>query len=440
MNKKILKLAFVLAWAFAVPAFAFSISSLWQHPVPAADPVGVAPAAETPEQIAADKAKADKEAADKKAKDIQDKLDKALKQKAALEANLGQIQQGVAVKQKVIASTKAVISDTAQTIARKEAEIQAANDRIALQQEILKNILQQIYVAKTQPAIGIVLAGTEFSQVFGNIDNLSTLEDKIISVSNDVADSKQQVASERDDLAVLKQSKEQMLGATVVQQQNLLADQADTQENIDSKAETISKLQQQLSELQGSLNQLTGGSYSIDQIWSAVKTASNKTGVPKGFLMGILGTETHFGSNIGTGTYKTDMNPTQRSTFESICKSLNLNPSKMPVSRRICYNNNAKDGCGGWGGAMGAEQFIPSTWMGYADRGASITGHSIANPWNLDDGITAMAIKLKNTSGVTSGSRAALKTATCSYLGTCSASYISSVMYWVDNYQNVLSD
>jgi len=429
MNKKILKLAFVLAWMFAVPAFVFSVNSLWQHSANA----------QTVDQATLDE-QAKQEADAKKAKELQDKLDKALKQKAALEANLGQIQAGVAVKQKVIASTKAVISDTAATIARKQDEMQAASDRLTLQQELLKNILQQIYVAKTEPAVGIVLAGTEFSQVFGNIDNLSTLEDKLVSVSNDISDSKNQVAAEADQLAVLQQSKEQVLGTTVAQQQNLLADQADTQQSIDDKNSAIAKLQRQLVELQGGLNQMTGGSYSIDDIWSAVKRASKNTGVPKGFLMGILGTETHFGSNIGTGNYKTAMNPNQRRPFESICKSLSLNPSKMPVSRRICYNKKAKDGCGGWGGAMGAEQFIPSTWMGYADRVASITGHSIASPWNLDDGITAMAIKLKNTSGVTSGSRAALKTATCSYLGTCSASYINSVMYWVDNYKDVLND
>jgi len=437
MNKKILKLAFVLAWAFAIPAFVFSVNSLWQHSAHAASttPATLSPADLLLQQQ--QQAEADKKA--KEAKALKDKLDQALKQQAALEQNLGQIQQNVAVKQNVITSTKAVISDTAETIARKQAEMQAASDRLDLQQQLLKNILQQLYVAQTEPAVGIVLAGTEFSQVFGNVDNLETLEDKLISVSNDIADSKNQVASEADQLAVLQQSKEQVLGATVAQQQNLLADQADTQQSIDDKAATIAKLQQQLTELQGGLNQMTGGSYSIDDIWSAVKKASSNTGVPKGFLMGILGTETHFGSNIGTGTYKTDMSPDQRPTFESLCKSLGLNPSKMPVSRRICYNTKAKDGCGGWGGAMGAEQFIPSTWMGYTSRVSSITGNSPASPWNLDDGITAMAIKLKQTPGVTSGSTSALKSATCSYLGTCSASYMSSVMYWVNNYQDVLN-
>jgi membrane-bound lytic murein transglycosylase B len=48
----------------------------------------------------------------------------------------------------------------------------------------------------------------------------------------------------------------------------------------------------------------------------------------------------------------------------------------------------------GWGGAMGPAQFIPSTWMGYKDKIAAITGKS-ANPWDIRDAFLATAIKTK---------------------------------------------
>ena len=39
-------------------------------------------------------------------------------------------------------------------------------------------------------------------------------------------------------------------------------------------------------------------------------------------------------------------------------------------------------------------QFIPSTWVMYEKRIASLTGHSIPNPWDPFDAFTASAILL----------------------------------------------
>jgi peptidoglycan hydrolase CwlO-like protein len=414
MKNKTKKSLLIIGWLVAVPAFMFSQFSFWGISTP---PIAQA----------------------KTAAQIQAALDKAIQQRAELEQNLGQIQTAVVTTQKKINQSKAVIQDTAQAITQKEQEVEDLNSKIELQKQLLTSFMQQVYYSQQQTPMDIVLSEGNFLDIFGNADHLETMSDKIRQVVSDINDTQDQVEADKEGLAQTKTQTEQIVAQTANVQQGLLSDQADTQQSIDDKNATIAKLQQELVQLQGDVGQMTGKSYSIDEIWSAVKKASKNTGVPKGFLMGILGTETHFGSNIGTGTYKTDMNPAQRSTFVSLCKSLGYDPSKMPVSRRICYNTKAADHCGGWGGAMGVEQFIPTTWMAYSDRVSNKTGNSPSDPWNLDDGITAMAIKLSNTPGVTSGSRSALKTATCSYLGTCSASYINSVMYWVDNYQDVLN-
>ena len=56
---------------------------------------------------------------------------------------------------------------------------------------------------------------------------------------------------------------------------------------------------------------------------------------------------------------------------------------------------------------MGAAQFMSDTWgdpyckknkntCGYADSIASATGHYFPDPWDLTDGVVAMALKLEN--------------------------------------------
>ncbi|MEK7603927.1 MAG: lytic murein transglycosylase, partial [Patescibacteria group bacterium] len=62
--------------------------------------------------------------------------------------------------------------------------------------------------------------------------------------------------------------------------------------------------------------------------------------------------------------------------------------------------------CGSsWGGAMGPAQFIPSTWVGYIDEVAKLTGHSLPNPWNVEDAFIAAAVKLSKD-GASSQNRA----------------------------------
>ena len=69
--------------------------------------------------------------------------------------------------------------------------------------------------------------------------------------------------------------------------------------------------------------------------------------------------------------------------FLKITEELGRDPFQTPVS------------CGSsWGGAMGPAQFIPSTWMGYRETVTRLTGHSPANPWNIEDAFVAAASKL----------------------------------------------
>jgi len=91
---------------------------------------------------------------------------------------------------------------------------------------------------------------------------------------------------------------------------------------------------------------------------------------------------------------------------------------------------------------MGVAQFMPDTWKSYESSIASVTGHNPPDPWNLTDGVTAMALKLAKVSGVTSHEKSAEKDAAKLYLsGTTSSKYDwygERVLYWADNYEKLL--
>ena len=436
MEKKTKKIAFVLAWVFVVPAFVMSQVSFWGG------------------NVKADTATVDQSAVQdtqNNISDLQKKLEKAQAAKEKLQQNLGQIQKSVSIVKLDINKTKSVIQDTVANISRKETEVANMNDQITLQKELLKSFMQQVYYNQNQPILNVVLASQNFADVFSNTDHLLTLGDKIKDLSGQIAQNVSQLESDKSQLADLKQQHEQVLATKVDQQQTLVADQVDTQQSIQDKQQTIDKLNKELSQLQGDLNTLLGKSYSAKNIMDAVAYASDKTNVPRGFLIGVLKMETNLGANVGGCTYGQVESGAEssykagklgktawatflkrRDTFKGITKELGLDYQKQKVS---C---NPK-GYTGTGGAMGVAQFMPDTWNAYKSQVASITGNNPPSPWDLGDGVMAMALKLGRTPGVTAGKKTAFKTAACSYLGTCYAPYINGILYWADNYKDLLN-
>jgi len=382
MKKTAKKIAFILVWALVVPVFLASQISFWKTAT-------VAAADATTSTLTPEKQQAIQDATDA-AKKVQSELDKAQKAKAKLEASLGQIKQSVGITQKKISTTKAVITDTVTNISRKEQEINNLNDQIALQQEMLKNFIQQAYYIQNKPILSVVLSAGNFSDLLSGAEHLSTLDEKIVGIIADINSKKVQVDQDKVQLAEAKQQHEKVLSATVVQQQGLLADQSQVQSDIQDKAKTIAQLQGELDKLQSQYSAALGKSISTNDIVAAAKFAAGATNINKSFLLGVLVQESNKGQNVGGCNYKTSRMPAaQLTAFKTITKELGYDYTKQKVS---CPSNAYK----GTGGAMGVPQFMPTTWLGYKSTIASLSGHNPPDPWNLVDGVVAMASKLSN--------------------------------------------
>lgn len=87
---------------------------------------------------------------------------------------------------------------------------------------------------------------------------------------------------------------------------------------------------------------------------------------------------------------------------------------------------------------MGVSQFMSDVWRGYESDIRSKTGHGTPDPWNLTDGVMAMALKLRKA-GATSDSASAIKKASVNYLGTFYKNYYDGIVYWSKNYKKLFS-
>ncbi len=381
---------------------------------------------------------------------IEDKLAKEEKKKNLLQSDLANISSTLSATQASIARVSRLVQEAESSIQSKEQEIQNLEQQAILDRHLLRSLLQELYYSNNLPLVEVMLGEDDVTKVLDTNDNLFSTQEKIQQLIGEMSEAKEQIANEKVSLEERKDDHETLLSVQNKQKQGLVLEKNEVAEDLEDQATVVSKLQSELNELQGDLQVLTGKSYSASNIKEAISFASGKTGVPKGFLYGMLKVETNLGKNVGGCTYaqvesgaeanykKGKLSTrawntflTRRKTFKTITDELDLDYKKQKVS---CNPS----GYAGTGGAMGVAQFMPDTWLGYKSRVASVTGNNPPSPWNLTDGVTAMALKLKQTPGVTNGDTSALKRATCSYLGTCWEGYYKPVLYWAKNYKQLI--
>lgn len=381
---------------------------------------------------------------------VQDKLQSAQKKQAAIQGDLNVVQGELSQKQAAINKVAGVLADTQETIDRKSSEIDSMEKRLALHKAVLRDLMQELYYVREIPLLEIILDEDEVQDVLNQGEGLFTTQERITNLLAEINDTKAKIASEKEALAETVDDQEALLAEHQLEKQDILSDRNEVLAELDSQANVVAKLNKELAQLQGDLQVLTGKSYSASNIKEAVNFASKQTGVPKGFLYGMLKMETNLGRNVGGCTYaevedgakKNYKNgnlskrawttfQNRRDVFKSITDELDLDYRKQKVS---CNPS----GYAGTGGAMGVAQFMPDTWVGYKAEVAKMTGHKPPSPWDLTDGVMAMALKLRRTPGVTDGSTSAMKRAACSYLGTCYAPYVNGILYWAENYKQLI--
>ncbi len=371
-------------------------------------------------------------------KTLENKIEKAEAYKKSLENKLSHIQGSVYYTQKEINKTKRLIKDTEENIARMEAEIKQINNRLEVQKKILAGLTWQFYKESKKPLLLGLLGEGSLAQATFEKERITILKEKILALIDDIKKDKEKFTKSKEKLSDSKEEKNKLLSLKQAQQHSLLQEKQITQSRVAKKNREIANMRARLSRLRVNLSRMLGKVYNTQDIEEAAKIASKSTGVRKDFLMGMLVVESDLGRYTGGCNYKESrMSSYRKKIFKDICKSLDLNYKKQKVS---CPPKSYR----GTGGAMGVAQFMPDTWNAYKTSIALHTGHNPPNPWNLVDGVTAMALKLAKVPGVTSHKKSGEKNAAKLYLSGSTSSkfnwYAERVLYWADHYEKLLNN
>lgn len=291
-----------------------------------------------------------------------------------------------------------VITKLEREIDEKEAAIREIERQVDLEKTALSALIREISLYDDVSFLEIILGRNQLSDFFSELRSLENFQDQIQNALNKIKIMKEKLEQERialnekkEEQEILKgaQEEERIISTAKKQQKKTLLEQTKGQENLFSQL--VSKTAKDVEAVRSRLYFLKGivldGQLSLGEAYEYAKFASIYTGVRPAFLLAILSRESDLGKNIGTGSWRTDMKPSQQQYYLQICEKLGISPDKYPVSKKAWY---------GWGGAMGPAQFLPATWLGYESRITEITGNNPASPWNVKDAFVAAGLYLAN--------------------------------------------
>ncbi len=331
------------------------------------------------------------------------------KQGKTLQKEIGGISAQISKLNLQIKAINLNLSRLDKEIAQTKTDIRTAEVKLDTNRSALTKLVQNLYESDRAGLMQILLTVPRFSDFFGNVNNIVSLQEslsvtvaKVAELREQLIEKKETLADKRSDVAALKATQDAQKAAAdrAKAEKNTLLAQTKGQE---SKFQTLLKATKKTAaEIRKRIFQFFGGGeMSFDEAYQLAKLASQATGVRAAFILAILDKESALGQNVGRCDYKTAMSPgvppqsgkrDDISIFLALVARLKEAGTAPPEPILVSCRN--RDGA--FGGAMGPAQFIPSTWKLYANRIAELTGHDPASPWNNGDAIMGTSLYIKD--------------------------------------------
>ena len=408
-------------------------------------------------------------------------------ERTTLQAQYDELQKEIAVQQQIIKDTQAkkntlqgdvtllnaqikaaqaqinakniTIKQLSAQIAKKNTVIGQLSDRIERGKESLASVLRQTQMLDDFSVVRVALGSESVSGFFSDLDAFTSIKTDLQTLFADIRAARAQTESEKADLAVKQnqtadakyvvETKQKQISSDKTQKQQLLAITAS--QEVEYK-KVLAERQAKAAAIRAALFPLRDASaITFENALAYAKEAQAKTGVRPALILAVLTQESNLGANVGqcyltndatgaglgknTGTpFAKVMSPARDvPPFLALGLQLGFDPHRQVVSCPIAS-------AGGWGGAMGPAQFIPSTWSLYAARVASTRGVDVANPWDPQDAIMAMSLYLgglgADAGGYTAEHRAAAKYYAGSKWATAGRGYANSVLALAESIQS----
>ncbi len=404
---------------------------------------------QTPEQKA--QCQADLAQAEAEAKVAQSQLVSAQAESTSLQQAIKVLDAKIKVAQANIKAKNLLIQTLGNDVTQKQSHINNLESHIAKGKETLAQILVKTNELDSSSLPEVILSQSSVTSFFQNLDSFQSVREGLQVTFDQLRTDEAQTTIEKDALDKRINTETDARYAIQQEQKNIQGDQnqkaqllAVSKGNEKSYSSLLAQKQAKAAQIRAALFPLAGGKkIPFGEALQYANAASAKTGVRPAFLLAILTNESALGANVGncyltnqdtgngvyvsTGLPATSvMKPTRDvGPFNTITSALGLNPSSTVVS---CQQASV----GGWGGAMGPAQFIPSTWLLMKDNIASLLGiGGMPNPWDPNHAFMASALFLSNL-GAGSQTYSGERNAACKYFSGSSCTKSKAIAGYGD--------
>lgn len=347
-----------------------------------------------------------------------------------------------------VRATEVAIQQLTGTINTHSQNISLLTNKLADEKDSLAQIIRNTQQIDDYSLVEVVMSAQNVSEFFGDLDDFAAVNQALYSSFDRIVETRSETEGEKVELEGERVSQQQLRQMHVLEQRKVEEQEAEKSDLL-AKTKGQEALYRQLKGVQErTAAQIRATLFPLRDtegipFGTAVehaKVASRQTGVRAALILAILSQESDLGKNVGQclitsletgdGKGKNTGNPfpgtmkVPRDTvpFASIMAALGRDWSTQPVSCPLP---------GGYGGAMGPTQFIPSTWIGYEGRLKSALGVAATDPWNPGHAIMATALYLQDL-GAAAGGSAEHRAAAQYYAGgnwaTAGQGYANSVV------------
>lgn len=380
------------------------------------------------------------------------------------------LERDVAILNAQIAQAKLSIKAATLQIATLSGDIVVKNqvigtyaDKIEREHESLAGFMRRINELDGYSTAEVALSSQNISDFFSDLENFQYIGDAVGQSLFEVGAAKKSTEEEKaaleekknkeTDLKYQKQLEQNFLNARETEKKQVLAvtkgQEKAYQKVLQDKQAKAASIRAALFALRDS------GEIQFGQALTYANFVSKQTGVRPAFLLAIFMQESGFGKNQGSCYLRDSATGAGVSSKTGNIVARVMKPDRdvppfITITSRVVRDPfNTLVSCPqavGYGGAMGAAQFIPSTWVLYESRITKALSISSADPWRAQDAFMAAGLLLKDN-GARSGSYSAERNAACKYFSgsTCAKSawatiYGNQVMSKAENIQTTMID
>jgi membrane-bound lytic murein transglycosylase B len=377
------------------------------------------------------------------------------KERTTLERDIQILDTKIRAAQLQVRQSDLELSSIRNDIGEKLTSISQVDAKVTSNKASLAQLIRRTREIDDISLAELILSGS-LSDAFSNIDNYETLHTALDQSFKDMAALRRELSDRKIALDEKHDEAEKAREVQVLARNAIQRDEAEKQHILNAtkgqeKAyqELIASKEQEAAAIRARLFDLRDATaISFGQAYAYAQEASAATGVRPALVLAILTQESDLGKNVGS-CYVTNLetgdgvgkntgrafdgvmkSPRDTVPFKAVTDALGRDWSTTPVSCPLSS---------GYGGAMGPAQFIPSTWVLYQDRLATIMGVNVPDPWSGRTAVFATALLMADN-GADAGTFAAERLAALRYYAGWANANKASNRFYGDSVMSLAAD